>query len=223
MNCNPPNFSPNAHGAAVGLLTRIIPLLVLTSCTIGPDLGPPTTLPSYMTAPAIQAGSDYWFNKPAVASVTSSDFYKLWSACRGTLVSDEFEIDQEDYRLGLLSTLPMISKQFFELWRSDAGSPREIMWDSLQTIRRTVRFEFSRQPDGSYLVHPKVLIETTSHPERRITSQAQYSVAFTAIAETTTIHNDQGIAVPTRYWYSLGRDEAMEKQLANSVREKLEN
>jgi hypothetical protein len=68
-----------------------------------------------------------------------------------------------------------------------------------------------------------VLIETSAHPERRITSQAQYSQAFTTIGENPTIVNDQGVSVPTRYWYSVCRDKAMEKELANSVREKLGN
>ena len=57
--------------------------------------------------------------------------------------------------------------------------------------------------------------------QRRITSQAQYSQAFTSVGENPNIINDQGVSIPTRYWYSLGRDEAMEKELANSVREKL--
>jgi hypothetical protein len=192
--------------------------LLLTACA---NSVPPANRPALISAPAEQANSDYWFNQPPVASVTSADFQKLWDSCRTTVINDQFEIDQEDNRLGLLSTLPTISKQFFEVWRSDAGDVREIAWDSLQTIRRTVRFNFARQPDGSYIVYPRVLIETLAHPERRITSQAQYSQAFTATYEPTNILNDEGASIPARYWYSVGRDEAMEKQLANSVREKL--
>ena len=199
----------------------ILPTLLLAACAADSVGVAPATRPAFLSAPAEQAGSDYWFDKPAVASVASPDFQKLWSACRTTLINDEFEIDQENYRLGLLTTFPMISKQFFEVWRSDAGDVHGVIWDSLQTIRRTVRFDFTRRPNGSYIVFPKVLIETCSHPERRITSQAQYSQAFTSVAETPTIINDQGVAVATRYWYSVGRDEAMEKELANSVREKM--
>jgi hypothetical protein len=201
----------------------LLTTLLLAACAANPVAVAPATRPAFLSAPAQQANSDYWFNKPAVASVASPDFQKLWNSCRTTAINDQFEIDREDYRLGVLTTLPMISKQFFEFWRSDAGDVREVAWDSLQTIRRTVRFDFTRQPDGSYIVYPKVLIEASAHPERRITSQAQYSQAFTSVAETPTIINDQGVAVPTRYWYSVGRDEAMEKELANSVREKLGN
>ena len=66
----------------------------------------------------------------------------------------------------------------------------------MQTIRRTIRFEFTRRPDGSYIAYPKVLIETSAHPQRRITSQAQYSQAFTSVGENPNIINDQGVSIP---------------------------
>ena len=73
---------------------------------------------------------------------------------------------------------------------------REVISDPLQTIRRTIRFEFTRRPDGSYIAYPKVLIETSAHPECRITSQAQYSQAFTSVGENPNIINDQGVSIP---------------------------
>jgi len=169
----------------------------------------------------MQATADYWFKQPAVASVVSRDFPSLWDACARTLINDQFEIDRQDRRLGILTTTPMISKQFFEVWRSDAGTPREILLDSLQTIRRTIRFDLTRRPDGSYLASAKVLVEQMAHPERRLTMAPQFTGAFAAIAETPSRTTEQGVEVPNRYWYALGRDPAMEKQLANSVRNKL--
>ncbi len=68
---------------------------------------------------------------------------------------------------------------------------------------------------------PKVLIEKSSHPERRLSSVSQYAAAFSVPAENPTRVNEEGETVPNRYWYALGRDEAMEKQLADSVRSKL--
>jgi hypothetical protein len=202
-------------------LAAITLLLLLAGCAGHSNNASPATQPAILSAPAVQATADYWFKQPAVASVVSRDFSGLWDACARTLINDQFEIDQQDRRLGVLTTTPMISEQFFELWRSDAGTPRQILLDSLQTIRRTVRFELTRRPDGSYVASPKVLVEQSSHPERRLTVEAQFTGAFAAIAESPTRTTEQGVEVPTRYWYALGRDEAMEKQLANSVRNKL--
>jgi hypothetical protein len=174
-----------------------------------------------MSIPAEQATSDYWFRQPNVACVTNADFDKLWQASANVIVFDEFDIDRADYRHGVLETFPMISKQFFEVWRSDAGDAHEVALNSLQTIRRTIRVDFGRYPDGTYVAYPQVLKEQLSHPERRITAQAQFSQAFSSTNEPPSRTTEQGAVVPTRYWYSIGRDTAMEKELARAIAHKL--
>jgi hypothetical protein len=198
-------------------------LLGIAGCAGSSDELPPTTHPSATAVPADHATAAYWYNEPAVASVTSPDFKKLWDACALTLRDDQFEIDREDYRLGFLTTWPMISKQAFEFWRSDTGSVDEMMLSTLQTVRRTVRIEVARAPDGSFIARPKVLVEQFSHPERRLSNPSQYGEAFTPLAEPPMRVTEEGATIPNRYWYALGRDEAMERELARSVREKIEN
>ena len=156
-------------------LAAIALLFALGGCAVNSKVAPPSTRPAVISAPAVQATADYWFNRPAVVSVASPDFYRLWNACAQTLIDDQYEIDEQNQRLGILMSYPMISKQFFEFWRSDAGTLGEILLDSLQTIHRTVRFELIRRPDGSYLASPKVLVEQSSHPERRLTVVAQFT------------------------------------------------
>jgi hypothetical protein len=178
----------------------------------------PTTRPALMDIPAKEGTADYWLNQPGAYSVTSPDFYILWKACTQTLLWDQFQIDEQDQRLGILTTYPVISKQFFEPWRSDGGTIGAILIDSLQTTRRTVRFDIARRWDGTFIATPKVLVEQSSHPERRITAQAQFTQAFLAVAEQPTRTNELGVEVPNRYWFALGRDEEMEGQLARAVR-----
>lgn len=203
---------------------RLIPcfaaISLLAGCA-GNSQNLPTTRPALLSIPADRGSDQYWLAKPAVASVSSSDYDRLWKACAQTLRNDQFEIQQEDYRDGVLTTWPMISMQFFEVWRSDAGTVGDVMLDSLQPIRRSVRFDLSRDSNGSYIASPKVLIEQSSHPERRLSSVSQFTGAFIGTAETPTRITDEGVTVPNRYWYALRRDEAMEKELADSVRSKL--
>lgn len=198
-------------------------LLAIAGCAGNSEEIAPTTQPAATAVPADHATAAYWYGKPAVASVSSPEFKKLWDACAQTLINDQFEIDRDDYRMGLLTTWPMVSKQALEFWRSDAGSLDGTVLSTLQTVRRTVRFEVTRTPDGSYIAQPKVLVEKFSHPERRLSNPSQYSEAFTPLAETNTRLTEEGATVANRYWYALGRDEAMERELANSVREKIEN
>ena len=202
----------------LALLVALCALIALCACA---NDTAPTTQPAITAMPAKEGTADYWLDQPAQYSVTSPDFYALWNACTQTLLFDQFDLDQQDQRLGVLTTFPMISKQFFEPWRSDAGTLDAILLDSLQTVRRTIRFDISRQSDGSFIASPKVLVEQSSHPERRLTAQYQYTQAFVNLAEQPNRTTDQGVVVPNRYWYALGRDTAMEEQLAHAVRNRV--
>jgi hypothetical protein len=195
-------------------------LFFLAGCA-GNSQDLPTTRPALLSIPAERATAEYWLKQPAVASVSSPDYQRLWEACERTLRNDQFDLEEQDYREGVLTTWPMISMQFFEFWRSDAGTLRDVALDSLQTVRRRVRFDLTRAPDGSFVASPKVLIEQSSHPERRLSSVSQFTGAFIVPAESPTRVTEEGVTVPNRYWYVLGRDEAMEKELVDSVRAKI--
>src|SRR5207245_5438405 len=65
------------------------------------------------------------------------------------------DLDREDYREGLLTTLPLVSKQSFEIWRRDVVTVPAIAQSTLATFRRTVRFQFSKREDGGYIAAPR--------------------------------------------------------------------
>lgn len=171
--------------------------------------------------PPEQATATYWLGQPTHASVMGFDFNKLCDACLDAARDEQFTIDRTDYRDGLITTRPQISPQFFEFWHRDAGSFTDVIQSSLQTIRRTIRFELSRSEDGLFTARPKVLVEKLSIVQRRITSVAQYRYVFSPLSTDATFTTSEGKSVPTRYWYAIGRDEAMERQLADAVARKL--
>ena len=94
----------------------------------------------------------------------------------------------------------MISKQFFEPWRKDAGSWTDVEEASLGCTRRTIHFQFEQVDNKGYKVTPKVLVERRSivDPKYRIDPEE-----------------------PSEYWYALRRDQRMESHLAESIRERL--
>src|SRR5438270_2930186 len=67
---------------------------------------------------------DYYYNQPTVASVTSLQFQPLWDACLEACRRDGFDIDRQNYRLGLITTKPLISKQVLEPWKRDTGTSK---------------------------------------------------------------------------------------------------
>ena len=209
-------------GGTVSRGTGIFFALTLTGCIIGkqnPAATQPVTAQESKTAQIA-----YWVEQPAVAHVTGHDFDKLWSACRDAVQVDGFTLDRSDYREGILTTLPLVSKQFYEFWRNDVVDVHGLTQSSLGTLRRTVRFDVRRMEDGSYQATPKVVVERFSSIEKRITSVAQYRDIFSFTAQDVELSAEQqqdSAPIAPQFWYAIGRDHALERQLADSVQARL--
>ena len=163
----------------------------------------------------------YWLDQPSVAQIQDADFERLWRACERTARDYLFTLDRENYRTGLLTTLPLVSRQEFEPWRPDTGTDKQVWESTICTIRRTLRFQVTRANDGSYIAIPKVLVERQTILERRTTDVDQYHEAFsgpTAVSsESITSDEPADIVIPNKYWTPIRRDTEMEKQVAVHV------
>jgi hypothetical protein len=214
-------YRPSArHWVSICILQSAICNLFL-GCASPP--APPTTRPSTKADPKL-ATPDYWWDRPAATSITYAEFQPLWDACRGELYTRLLPVDREDFRDGLLTSEPVISKQFFEPWRTDAVSVHDVAESSLATIRRLVRFQFARRDDGTWTVVPKVLVERYAATERRLTAITQYHQAFSGPRTVNDnpddpLHTSAG--TPADYWYALRRDTDLEKDMAASIRHRL--
>lgn len=169
---------------------------------------------------------DYWYAQPASVSVTAGDFEAAWASADAVARQLLFTPDRVDPRSGVLTTEPLVSSQFFEPWRQDLQTAEDTARSSIALHRRTVRFEFSRLEDGRYEITPKALVERYAQAERRVTSVVLYRSAFRSgrITEETpfgTRETDRGINLPRKYWYAVGRDEALERRLAAELERKL--
>lgn len=201
------------------LLVTASMMFLLTGCMLRPvnpnapiatDIDPKSAL------------NDYWFNKPTVVSVEATHIEALWNAAVDAAKERSFIIDRRDFREGWLSTQPLVSKQPFEFWRGDVVSPVAELQCTLSTMRRTVRFHFTRTADGKYICEPKVVVERYAMPERRITAVDQYLEAFTTEHAAEDVATEEGQAIRVEYWYADGRDYDLERVLAESIRNKLD-
>jgi hypothetical protein len=176
-------------------------------------IDPATTQPSY------------WYGQPETGSASSDDFDRLWGICADVARDFLFDIEVRDYRGGEMVTEPLVSGQWFEPWRRDARTIEDRMESSLVAMRRTIRFDFARN-EGGWSVTPKVLVERQSIAEKRITSVLQYRNAFQPPSRSRyrasgTAESDQGINLPERYWYPVGRDTTLEAALVRAIEQKL--
>ena len=204
-----------------------VTIVVVSGCITKPQ-NPAATQPATAIDLATTQPS-YWLAQPAAAQVQARDFDAVWDVCKTTARDYLYALDREDYRSGVITTVPLISKQWFEPWRPDTGTAYDVLANSLGAIRRTLRFEVSRNADdGTYTVTPKVLVERESILERRVTDVSQYRFAFSGPAtkipprEAVTLEPETYPDVPIKYWYPTGRDTVMEKQVAERVRHGLE-
>lgn len=149
------------------------------------------------------AEAGYWLAQPATTEITHADFQALWDACERVARDHLFAISRRDFRAGLLSTEPMLSKQWFEVWRKDSVRVSDVEENSLGGVRRSIHFQFTPNPDGSYTVAPKVVVE------RHSTVEAKY--------RTDEAEEDYG----SNYWYATRRDPAYEVRLADAIRDRL--
>jgi hypothetical protein len=212
------------HGARHGLKTRVtgntLALALIcsfTGCIIGKQ-NPAATQPATAQDPKT-AQLAYWMDQPTVIHVSAASFDELWNACRDAVQADGFLVDRTDYREGILTTMPLVSKQFYEFWRNDVGDLHGLTQSSLGTMRRTVRFDIRRLDDGSYQATPRAVVERFTSVEKRITSVAQYREVFALTQQDLQLsaeEQDQPQIAP-QYWYAVGRDNALERQLAASV------
>ena len=182
---------------------------------------PPATQPA-TTGDLKSAYADYWFEQPAVSEIRATHFDALWNACQEVAKSHGYLIDRTDYREGLLYTQSLVSQSLLEPWRNDVADGLSLAQSSVGTIRRTARFIIHRQPGGTFLAQPKVVVERYSSVERRITSAAQYHDIFSIrLLDVDREREFTGKDVPAEYWYAIGRDHTLERELARDVQRRL--
>ena len=166
----------------------------------------------------------FWLRKPAIVTIEANDFESLWRACDAAARHFGFVPDRLDYRGGVMTTLPLTSKQFWELWRNDVATLEDVANSSLATYRRTLRFDIEKTPAGGYVAAPRIVIERYSRSETPITASVYLRNAFRTQRNSRawgSRETDRGVYLPRQYWYATGRDEAMEKNVASEMRKQL--
>ena len=201
------------------IIAATLTALGLTGCVTGPSR--PNSATSVTNVKPETATVTYWVSQPATAYIDADNYDALWNACDKVAHRYLFSIDRTDYREGVLTTKPLISKYFTEFWRNDVTYSSDLADSSLATYRRTIRFELSKTEDSRYQAAVKVIVERCSTFERRVTTAIQYKDAFVAPPPGTEFYADDGTVQPYQNWYAVGRDPALEQAIAEHGRNAL--
>jgi hypothetical protein len=151
---------------------------------------------------------------PTHSQISEDALRDAWDAALSVLRRYDFLPDRQDRAQGVITTLPKTSRQWGEFWRQDTADGYSLAESSLHTTQRKVTIRFLREP--TWQVQVQVDVYRLSVPESQITTASAAFQAFSGVLPTTEgTQQIQGAA--RRQWVHLGRDEAMENRLLDSI------
>lgn len=154
---------------------------------------------------------------PTVEAIENDQVDSIWAAAESVLRKHDFQIDRQDRAVGVLSTLPTTSQQFFEVWRQDVADPYSLGQASLHTMQRKAQVRFIREPAGRHwTIEMQVDVYRLSTPEHQVTSASSALLAFSGALPTATGQIGQN-AAKAREWVHLGRDGELESRLLSQI------
>lgn len=143
-------------------------------------------------------------------------FDRQWDTALSVLRKHGFVPDRQDTRAGVITTLPLTSRQSWEFWRGDCCDRYYQAECDLHTVRRLARVEFERRSDlGEYQLGVLVDVERLSRPERAV-MLASGAMNLYGTAMPTTAGRQPGLTSDI-HWVSLGRDEVLERRLLTEM------
>lgn len=203
------NFRPAGKGSIMRRKGIASILLAAGILAVGCNYTTPTGPPTEMTA-------------------AQKDYEAIWQASRSVLHDYYFTLDRQDRRAGIITTLPLVGKQFFEFWRKDAVTNTDLLEDTVQTMYRTATVTITELPDrsGAYQVTVQVAVARSDKPGQPahvwVPSPLEDEVGDGTAPEVIPPKGatSQPATKPAKvnlYRVSLGRDSLLERKLAQEI------
>jgi hypothetical protein len=140
----------------------------------------------------------------------------LWESAQEVLRREHLTLDRVDRRAGTITTRPEISKQFFEFWRHDAITARDVLESSLNPIRREVRVDINPDPEGEGVVMEIEVRKRRLSCEDRQFNNAGAAYQFFGSSLPTTLGREPRPATED-LWLDEGADPAFGHYLIERI------
>jgi hypothetical protein len=155
-------------------------------------------------------------------AVADENFNAVWDATRQVLSQYRFGIDRADRRAGVIRTFPMIGRHWFEFWRKDAATRRDLAEGSLHTIYRQVTVHIRRKDKDAtgseYLATVMVQTGRSDLPSPQVTSTSEAYDLFLNPLDMPRSASLTGLSGrPGGTYVKLGRDENLEQILQRKI------
>jgi len=160
---------------------------------------------------------------PAEPLLVRAEPDRLWQLCQRELKQRGFTLDRVDRRSGMIETDPLTSKQWFEFWRRDVVTDRDVAESSLHTVRRKVYLAVSAAPDNQHRLQCRVAVERLSAPPELISGQVRVRDIFGQAAgriPTPAVSEKRKKQAPQ--WVPIAQDHALETEILQALRQTLQ-
>ena len=157
--------------------------------------------------------------QPKPLTAAQKDFEAVWQASRQTLRGYGFELDRQDRRAGLVTTLPLTGMHFSEPWRKDAPRLIDVRESTIQTIYRTGRVTVRPAEPGAekYAAQVEVFLERSNRPAPLVTSTSDAYRMFRVGGEDERGRSGAASAGEEGVTTELGNDRALEAKLSADI------
>jgi hypothetical protein len=161
------------------------------------------------------------------------NFNAVWQASQDVLRKYYFNIDRQDRRAGVITTLPLTGKQWFEFWRHDSIGTDAVVESTFQTIRREVQISIRPTKPGAdtftAMVEVNVSRSDGGMPQLTSTSEAMHLFELggedrmrqrylaSGGDEEKILKSESAEEEPPSRFVSLGRDKALEVRLSGEI------
>ena len=165
---------------------------------------------------------------PAQLTTEQRNFESTWQGALEVLRTYYFTIDRQDRRAGVITTLPMTGRHWFEFWRHDAATGFDLAEGTVQTIYRQAKVTIRPVASNATTYTAKVEIDVyrSDKPNLQVTSTSDaYDLFLMPTGDDRRYRkmlldygrDDQGGLVARNQSVPLGRDDELEKKLEAEI------
>ncbi len=136
------------------------------------------------------------------------------------LAKMHFTIDKADSKLGIITTRPLSSAQFFEFWRSDVVGIKQGLEANIHTTRRTVKLNIVPTAQD-ICIDCTVSVYRLTLPEHLISSSSKAYALFsksTQHMQTLEPHTEQREGM---VWANIGKDPDLAMSILNKIKRQI--
>jgi hypothetical protein len=151
--------------------------------------------------------------------IYKASYDNIWQQSMLLLHHMGFELDRQDYRLGVMTTKSLPSAQIAEFWKPQHVDINDSLENTLNDQRRTVRLTISTVPGKPdfYEIGIQVLVERETNPSENIGGPVFVEGSGFG-RNSITLRSDYSAPRPEpEAWVVLGHDPNLERKLINEL------